>query len=331
LGCSRAMRSWLDGHAQRFDVLHSHGLWMWPAKYAADAAQLGGVPLVMSPRGMLEAWCLRRRWLPKRVVWHWWQRRALQQAACIHATSDAEAESIRRVGLGNPVAVVPNGVDSVLLGFQAPDGQAEEAWPELAGRRVLLFLSRIHPVKGLMNLAEAWRRLSPEFPEWVCVVAGPDEGGHLAEVKKAFGDCEDRGRVLFPGPVYGDLKHALMARADVFVLPTFTENFGMVVAESLAVGTPVVTTRGAPWSELDEWQCGWWVDIGIGPLTEALEDALRRTAGDLEAMGERGRRLIERRYTWDRIGAQIVEVYEWLLGRGNQPGCVAGWHQSRKV
>ncbi len=322
VGRSPAMREWLAMWAGGFHVLHSNGLWMWPAKYLSMAARQQNAPLVVTPHGLLEPWCLRHHRLRKKVAWHLWAKKMLAQAACLHATCEAEVQSIRRVGLGNPVAVIPNGVDLAEFERTAAAGPPADQLDVPDDRRLALFLSRVHPKKGLLNLVRAWAALDGCAEDWHLVVVGPDEAGHRAEVEAAARREGVAARVSFPGPVYGESKAALMAHAEVFVLPTFSENFGIVVAESLAAGTPVVTTTGAPWKELETNGCGWWIEIGVEPLVEALEDALGRSPADLRRMGERGRRLVEEKYTWDRIAEQMIEVYEWLLGGTTRPACV---------
>lgn len=126
----------------------------------------------------------------------------------------------------------------------------------------------------------------------------------------------------FIGSVADKDKWKLYRRADLFVLPTHSENFGIVVAEALASGLPVITTKGAPWAELEKHQCGWWVDIGVEPLAKALNQAINLSPEERQTMGQCGRQLIEQNYSWDKIGKEMLAVYEWILGGDNQPDCV---------
>ena len=297
----------------RPDVVHDHGLWLPTNHAAARAAAQQGAPFVVSTRGMLEPWARRHSRLKKTAAWWAFQRRDLATSAALHATAPSEAESLRSVGLRAPIAVVPNGVD-------APPLAAGAASRPAGAPRRALFLSRVHPKKGLPLLLGAWAQVRP--PGWELVVAGPDEGGHRAELEAQAARL-GLGEVAFPGPVDDDGKWDLYRSADLFVLPTYSENFGVVVAEALAAGVPVLTTTGAPWAELLAHDCGWWVEPSPRPLAEALRAATAATDGQRAAMGARGRALVTRAYGWDGIAAQMAEVYGWLLGRRlGPPACV---------
>jgi glycosyltransferase involved in cell wall biosynthesis len=235
-----------------------------------------------------------------------YQRACLQIAKCIRATSAQELTSIRQAGFRNPVALVPNGVE---LPHLPPRPNPE---PTIAKRRRVLFLSRIHPKKGLLNLVEAWSTLRPRH--WELLIVGPDEVGHLAEVQRAVASHALQDSVSFGSPVWGESRNAVYQSADLFVLPSFSENFGLVIAEALANGLPVITTHATPWRELSEHHCGWWSDVGIAPLIESLKEAFAMSAAELRQMGNRGRQLIESRYAWEPLGSQMAAVYEWMLG-----------------
>ncbi len=286
-------------------VVHDHGLWLASNRASAAAATRGGLPRVVSTRGMLEPWARRHHRWRKSAAWHGFQRRHLQRASVLHATADAEADALREIGLSSPIAVIPNGV-------ALPDATA----PHSGGRRRTLFLSRVHPKKGLPLLLDAWAEVKPEG--WELVIAGPDEGGHRAELETQVTRLGLDG-VEFSGAVPDDEKWALYRSADLFVLPTYSENFGVVVAEALASGLPVLTTTGAPWAEVESHGCGWWVEPTPRPVRDALSDAVSRTDAERRAMGLRGRSLVASRYDWDAIAAQMLEVYEWALGRRPTP------------
>ncbi len=300
--------------ANRPAVVHSHGLWA-PANYwASRAARRHGIPLVIHPRGMLEPWALGHKAWKKRIGMALFQRNDLDAARVLIATSSQEYENIRKLDLRQPIAVIPNGVDLAI------SRGADDERPRRPERvRSVLFLSRVHPKKGLLNLMQAWARLAPHG--WRLRMAGPDEGGHLAEVMALARRLGISESVEYVGEVDGERKSEVYRDADVFVLPTFSENFGVVVAEALAHGLPVITTRGAPWADLEAEGCGWWIDIGVEPLVEALRAAMDLGDEERRAMGERGREYV-RRYDWSVIARDIVAVYAWVLGRGPQPDCV---------
>jgi glycosyltransferase involved in cell wall biosynthesis len=313
LGVSRAMRRGLI--CTTGDILHNHGVWLMPNIYAGLAARRRHIPLVFAPRGMFSERAMAFSRLRKRFSW--WclgQRGAVRTAACFHATSESEAQDIRRLGLRQPIAVIPNGID-------LPNPEAETQASQPKGRRRILFVSRIHPIKGLPILLRAWQGVERRYADWELVVAGPDEGGHLSQVQALAGELGLQ-RVSFPGPAYGDAKSALYRSADLFVLPTHSENFGMAIAEALAYAVPVITTTGAPWAGLEERGCGWWIELSEGNLAEALQSAMDLPHERRVEMGRRGRLWMEQSFGWDRIAKEMKSVYEWVLGDGPPPACV---------
>ena len=196
--------------------------------------------------------------------------------------------------------------------------------------KYVLFLGRIHPKKGLMDLVKAWAAIQKSEvssqksevggqPRWRVVVAGGDEGGHLQELKVEIGKLKLESCFEFIGPVEGAAKWEAYRSADIFVLPTYSENFGIVVAEALACGVPVIPTRGTPWEDLQTHRCGWWCETGAEPLAAALREALGRTDAERRAMGARGRELVETKYTWPAAGKKMLAVYRWILDSGEKP------------
>lgn len=295
-------------------LIHSHGLWTPANHWAAKAARQSNIPLIIQPRGMLEPWALSQRAWKKRLAMTLYQRRDLDQAAMFIATAWTEGENIRRLGFRQPIAVIPNGVE-----LDVPGVDGCSLHQGLERPRTVLFLSRIHPKKGLLNLLDAWARVVPNG--WRLKIAGPDEGGHLVEVRALARRLGIDPLVDFVGELDGVAKSQAYAGADLFVLPTFSENFGVVVAEALAHGVPVITTRGTPWADLETYRCGWWVDIGVDPLMQALREAMDLSDDERRAMGVRGRAYV-RRYDWGDIARQTMDVYRWVLGKGTQPACV---------
>lgn len=306
-------------------VLHDNGLWLPTNHATARVARGMKIPFIISPRGMLTPWAMRFHGFKKRLAWLLYQRRDLQSARVLHATSRQEAKEFRALGLRQPIAVVPNGVV-----LPPPEGQKSEVRGRKPEIRTILFLSRIHPKKGLLDLVEAWaivqatesRDQKAESRKWRVVVAGGDENGHLAKVKAEIRRLKVENDFEFVGEVADEKKWDLYRSADLFVLPTKSENFGIVIAEALACGLPVITTRGTPWEDLQQRQCGWWVEIGATPLADALNEAMRLPDEERCAMGLRGRRLVEENYTWPAAAKKMVAVYQWMLGLGAEPDSI---------
>jgi glycosyltransferase involved in cell wall biosynthesis len=307
-GYSRELKEYCLNQKEKFDLVHSHGLWMHPGMLAGQVARKMEIPLIITPHGMLEPWAFQNNRLRKKLPWWLFQRRDIQYSELIHVTSRKEATGIRDLGFKNPLAVIPHAVE-------VPN--ATNFAQENDSVKILLFLSRIHKVKGVMNLVRAWGDVQAK--DWRIVIAGPDEGGYQSEVEQEVRRCGFENIFTFLGPVSGADKWALYRNASVFVLPTYSENFGLVVAEALASGIPVITTQGAPWPELQTHKCGWWVEIGVEPLVSALQEATSLTSEELHAMGLRGKKLIEMRYSWQGVGEKMLLAYEWVLKGGKHP------------
>ena len=309
LGISPMMRNWLkkevsSGHA---DIIHNHSLWMMPNVYPLSAVRGSKCPLVVSPRGTLSKYALNRSAFQKKIFWHFFQASVLREAECFHATAENEYEDIRRLGFKQPVCILPNGID-VPLPYKKVDGN----------RRQLLFLGRIHPIKGIDNLLHAWAAVEQKFPEWDLHIAGPDNGGYMAEMQALAKELKIL-RINFVGPLFGNDKLQAYRKADLYVLPSHSENFGMTVAESLAAGTPAIVTKGAPWGGMKNQGAGWWIDIGVDPLVACLEEALAMPPEHLAKMGRAGREWMLRDFSWERISIQFLITYRWLLEGGEPP------------
>ena len=190
-----------------------------------------------------------------------------------------------------------------------------------ANRRTILFLGRIHPKKGIDNLLQAWHAVEHKYPDWDLKIVGPDNSGYLVDMQALCAQLK-LTRVKFIDAVYGADKLQLYRDANLFVLPTHSENFGMTVAEALAAGTPAIVSKGAPWSGLEGNIAGWWIDIGVDSLVACLEKAMALSNAELMNMGESGRDWMIRSYSWDHIGQQMAAVYRWLVGGGSPPECV---------
>ena len=283
------------------DLIHLHGMWSPLLAVAALVARRRRIPFVISPHGCLEPWALaykhRKKWLALKT----YQGAILRSASLFAATARQELESIRKLGFRQPIAVIPNGVDVGPL----PHRGAHEAV------KTILFLSRVHPKKGLLDLVEAWALV--RRPGWRIVIAGGDEGGYRATVEALVRARGLESDFQFVGFVEGAHKQACFDEADFFVLPTYSENFGIAVAEALANELPVITTTGAPWQDLLEHRCGWWVAPGVQGVSGALIEAMACDPAELRQMGQRGRQLVINKYSWAQIGSTALEVSEWLL------------------
>jgi glycosyltransferase involved in cell wall biosynthesis len=291
----------LRNKARVVDIVHNHSL--WSMVNVASGLVVPGLraKLVASPRGTLSPWALGRartlKMILKPLQW-----RALERADLLHATSEQEYAEIRAQGLRAPVAVIPNGIDV----------------PHLVSDRTgncprrLLFLGRIHPTKCVDRLLRAWQALQDAHCEWELVISGRGEQAYVRQMQDL---CESLNlkRVSFTGPIYGDDKFGAYRRADLFVLPSHSENFGMVVAEALSVGCPVIASKGTPWHQLDRESCGWWVEHDVETLATTIKTAMQMPRAELASMGLRGRAWMQREFSWEAIGNSMEAAYQWLL------------------
>ncbi len=194
---------------------------------------------------------------------------------------------------------------------QPPPRSKLRAWDD-APPRTALFFSRIHPIKNLLGLVKAWAQVRPAG--WRLVIAGPDAAGHAAEVQRAIDHAGLSDVIQLGGPRFGEEKESLFRSASLFVLPSFSENFGIVVAEALAYGVPAITTTGTPWQCVVSDDCGWYVEPNESALTEAIRDATARSPATLAAMGLNGRRCIETRCQWDTTASTLDVAYRQTCG-----------------
>ena len=313
-GYSAELRRRLRSCSASADIIHNHGMWSFVNWDVGAATAALDVPMVFAPRGCLSPVALRRSRLRKRVCWWFAQRRAVERARCLHATSNKEVDEIRASGLRQPIALIENGVDIPSL----PQRSAS------SGRRRALFLGRLHPIKGIDVLLDAWSQLSAAASsEWELWITGPGPQRLRADLQARAQALGLRDSVRWSEGVYGDAKVQAYADADLYLLPWKTENFGMTVAESMAAATPVLTTTGTPWRDLDERRCGFSVAPTVSGLRDGLEQALQTPADELREMGARGRDWMAREFSWQQIASRTAALYEWLTGRTSEvPSCL---------
>ncbi|MGR3494743.1 glycosyltransferase [Citreimonas sp.] len=295
------------------DIVHQHGLWNptmtfavrgWKRRAGSDAR------VVISPHGMLDPWALANSRWKKRVALAAFERRALQEADCLHALNASELASIRALGLCNPVAVIPNGVH--LPDLDAPHAAANETDP----RQVLLFLGRLHRKKGIAETMQAWARLIKEEPDiarqWRLVVAGWDDGGHLGTLEKLRTTLGLEAHVGFPGPVFAAEKAALLGNCGAFILASYSEGLPMAVLEAWAHAKPVFMTRACNLPEGFEAGAAIQIDTDPAEIAQALRSHLGEAR--LQQIGQSGRKLVEARFSWNSVGLRLDAVYAWLSG-----------------
>ncbi len=292
-----------------YDVLHNHGLWLRPLHYARLGVAKRGAPLVISPRGMMSAWAWNHHRLKKSLASRWIHPDALVSATGWHATSEEEAGDIRRLGFTQPICVAPNGVAvPVHEDEQAAAAHWRAACPALTGRRVALFYSRFHSKKRVRELIDLW--LAEPRGDWVLLLVGIPEEYSLAQLRDCVAHRNGTGRVFIHDGTDAPPPYAV---ASLFLLPSHSENFGLVVAESLVRGVPVLTTDTTPWQALDRVRAG-----GCVPWTDyrrALASLLAENPETLASRGQRGLAWASAEFSWEKTAGTLAAFYEKLRAR----------------
>jgi glycosyltransferase involved in cell wall biosynthesis len=299
------------------DILHINEFWLFPVLAASRIACAHRVPYVLRPAGSLDPWSLQYGWwkrVKKLAYLEMIGKRTMRQAACLHATSDREAEGLRRLGHRDRTSIIPNGVDLDVFGPGDPS-EAETYWPWLKNRPIVLFLSRLNPKKGLDLLIPAWADVVRDagHKDAMLVIAGPDSDGYGKVVQTLIERHGLSSHVRMIGLVTGTRKTALLRRAEAFVLPSYSENFGIVVTEALACGTPVITTTNTPWTQLEEVKAGRCVAAEPFELARAIRELLDMPAAQRRALGSNGAEFVRKNYTWDRIARKYLSLYDCIL------------------
>ncbi len=302
------------------DLVHQHGLWLYPSISVSRFRARTGRPTVISPHGMLDPWALRNSAWKKRLARALFEDRNLAGSSCLHALNEAEARTIRLAGFGTPIAIIPNGVH--LPSDAVPN--TSDILPNADDRKVLLFIGRIHPKKGLTETIDAWAGFARRAPllaqNWLLVLAGWDDGGYAAGLRRRIEELGLAHWVSLPGPVYGEQKAALFARASAFILASYSEGLPMSVLEAWSYRLPVFMTGACNLPEGFAAGAAIQISTKAGEIADVLGDRLGDPA--LTTIGEAGRALVEARFTWEAIVAEHVRTYEWLARGAPRPGCV---------
>ena len=330
------------------DITHTHGLWCFPSVATDQYCRQSDTPYVISPHGMLDPWAIHHSRWKKATAYFFYEAAHLRQAACLRALCEAEARSFRAAGLKNPIAIIPNGIDLPQLrvpSSELPTPPWSALCPPASGRKVLLYLGRIHPKKGLMNLLRAWSSILHSQPSildsWCLAIAGWDQGGHEAKLKTLAtelgipwsyvrGDGKsDPSSILHPpssllflGPQFNAAKAACYANCDAFILPSFSEGVPMVVLEAWAYAKPVLMT---PECNLPAgFAAGAAIRIETNPesIVQGLQELLHAPRSTLHALGANGRQLVAEKFAWPVLGRDMAGLYRWILGGGDRPRCL---------
>lgn len=293
---------------KKCDIIHIHGLWGGLLHKAALFAKKNGIPVVWSTHGMTAPWAMHHKWWKKLPAWLLYQRWDLKSAAALHCTTELEVEWNKTLGFRD-CFIVPLGTHLLQSFSQTPIHDSNST---------LLFVGRIYPVKGLENLIHAWgkvvRRLETKIKNenWKLRIVGPDQAGHRSELEHIVEELGLSETVKFVGAKYGEDLDREYDNCQCLVLPSFTENFGGVIVDAMAHGKPCIASTYTPWKELRERECGWWVSNEPEALAAAICEMITLDKTRRCEMGERGRRLVEEKYTWDVVVKAMVKGYKMI-------------------
>lgn len=286
------------------NLVHVNCCWMPCCTLIQKWAQKKNYKVILTPHGMLEPWIIKRHyWTKKFPALLLYQRKAIIKADYIHATAESEKNNLLNLGYNDKIKVIANGIDVDSIHIKS-------SWKI---NKKILFLSRIHIKKGIEFLLEAVAELKGQLEGYTIYIAGEGENNYIQNLKEKAESLGINNLISFCGGVYGEKKWELFRQADLFILPTYSENFGIVVAEALASGTPVITTKGTPWQELEMEHCGWWTEVGSESTTNALKSFLSCNETELEQMGKNGRQLIERKYSAKKMAKDMITLYQKVI------------------
>lgn len=311
-GMSISLARALTATTRRFDVVHVHAIWNFPSWWAMRCAHRSNVPYMVAPQGSLDPWALRQNRIGKYLYGAVTEARYLRRASRMQALTSKEAEQIRAFGVDAPAEIIPNGVDRELLNLTPRPDPVRFGLP--AGCRTLLFLSRIHPKKGLDLLVEAAARVRRRLPELRIVVAGGDAGsGHLDRIREQCGENGLNDMFVFIGEVQGSEKLEVLASCDAFILPSYSEGLPVAAIEALGMGLPAIVTDQCNLPEVDEHEAGRVVRPDTGEIAGAIIELFAASDARRCTMRDNARELVRRKFTWEGIAKQTLDCYEAMV------------------
>jgi glycosyltransferase involved in cell wall biosynthesis len=330
---SKALQAYLVDHVRKFDIVHIHGVWQHPGHYAAAAARSAMVPYLVTPHGMLDANSLAmgRRWA-KSVAWLIWDSAMVRGAAVIHCLNDAEircSPALRHMRN----AIIGNGIPGAVLENLPPRGlwRLEMAHALVSiDRPIAIFLSRVHPKKGLERLLPEWPKLLQQHPNLLLVIAGTGDQAHIGRIRELIKKLGLDNAILLAGQISGESKWRALVDADVFVLPSYQEGFSMAITEAMAAGVPVVVTRECNFVEVEQAEAGVVVERGdMGAFVQAVGDILGNS-DSRRNMGKNGRELVRGCFTWEAAAEKLERLYQAVIMKNALPADIA-WSAGREA
>ena len=302
----------LKKEIHRYDVIHIHGTWHYACFIAHNWARKANKPYIITVHGTLEPWCLNYKRLKKKIFSILILRKILREAEAIQACTQSEAEQIRAFGINNRIVIIPNGIDIEQYQSLPSRGKFEEQYPEVKGKKMILFLSRIHPKKGLDILVKSFSNIAGSRDDCTLVIPGPGDEGYKKHIESMIKSEGISKKVIFTGMLTGKPKLAALSRADIFVLPSYSEGFSMAVLEALASCIPVIITDKCGFPEVAEHKSGIIIRPDIDELSHA-QGMLLDNPHLRREMADNGRRLVKEKYTWRKVANKMIDLYKQIL------------------
>jgi glycosyltransferase involved in cell wall biosynthesis len=311
---SRSLARWLDQNVARYDLVHIHAVFSHATYAAARACQRRQIPYIVRPLGTLEPWSMQQKRPRKMLAWYLFFRHLLHGAAAVHYTTEQERELTEQSLNLSKGIIIPNGVTEALLAV-TPNGKFRKQYGIPAEATAVLCLSRLHPKKGIDLLLETFVHLQTkgQLAPWHLVLAGDGEPGYVDQLRDIVRGTAAEAFVHWTGWLEGESKFAALAEANLFVLNSFQENFGIGALEAMACGTPVLLSRQVGLAaDVAKHGAGWIVDLQQDGLRSGLLEATAN-ASEARRRGDNARRLVADHFTWSRISVQLQLLYQSLL------------------
>lgn len=288
-----------------FDLVHIHEIWHHPHYAAYKATKLARKPFVITIHGALDPWCLNHKAFRKRVYATLIQKRILKEASGLHAITEEEVKSMSNFVNNQNIFLIPNGLNPEDFENLPERSEIELLYPGLKRKKVILFLGRIHPIKGLDLLAKAFGKLARTRNDIILLIVGPDNYGYAKQVKQMLKIEGVMDKVIFTGILTGHMKLSVLSRADIFVLPSYSEGFSMAILEAMICGLPVIITRQCNFPEVESVGAGKVIDPDVISLSKAMIELVDNPEL-CKDMGSKGKRLVMEKYIWDKIADQMI-------------------------
>lgn len=317
---------------EKFDIIHGQCIWEPLFHQMRVIADKFKIPYILTPRGTLEPWSLQQSKWKKKIARWLYQDRDLKKCICIYTTAEIEAKHIRDLGFKNPICIIPNGIET--------DGYPCRRNAQMVKKQIL-FLSRIHPKKGIEILIDAFSNINKkrkEFSDWKVLIVGNGEIAYIEKLKQYIKTINMQNQIIVSPPVFGKAKIKTYHESSIFCLPSYSENFGMVIAEAMSCGVPAITTDSTPWELLngekstmgasldilgEDKRTGWCINLNIENLEKTLLEAMTMNPEELYELGQKGSKLINENFNYRNVAQKNKILYEWILNKKAKPSFIS--------